>query len=94
MTASPHPSPSDEIVCRELVELVTPYLDDALPPDERALVDAHLASCDGCEAYVQQMRMTIRAIGHVSEDAITSKTREDVLAIFRNWRDRQAGQGR
>jgi anti-sigma factor RsiW len=94
MTASPHSSPSDEIVCRELVELVTPYLEDALPPDERALVDQHLASCDGCAAYVQQMRLTIRAIGHVSEDAITSKTREDVLAIFRNWRGRQAERER
>ena len=89
MTASPHPSPSDEIDCRELVELVTPYLEDVLPADERALVDQHLASCDGCEAYVQQMRLTIRAIGHVSEEAITSKTREDVLAIFRSWRERQ-----
>jgi anti-sigma factor RsiW len=89
MTASPHRSPSDEIVCRELVELVTPYLEDALPAEERALVDQHLASCDGCQAYVQQMRLTIMAIGHVSEDAITSKTREDVLAIFRTWRERQ-----
>jgi len=84
-----HPSPSDEIVCRELVELVTPYLEDALPSDERALVDQHLASCDGCQAYVHQMQVTIRAIGHVSDEAITSKTREDVLAIFRSWRDRQ-----
>jgi anti-sigma factor RsiW len=88
---SPHASASDEIVCRELVELVTPYLEDALPPDERALVDQHLASCDGCEAYVQQMRLTIRAVGHVSDEAITSKTRQDVLAIFRAWRDRRAG---
>jgi predicted anti-sigma-YlaC factor YlaD len=88
MTSSPHGSQSDEIVCRELVELVTPYLEDALPLDERALIDEHLASCDGCEAYVQQMRLTIRAIGHVSEEAITSKTREDVLSIFRAWRDR------
>ena len=94
MTASPHRSASDEIVCRELVELVTPYLEDALPSDERALVDAHLASCDGCASYVQQMRVTIRAIGHVSEDAITSKTREDVLAIFRSWRERQTRTGR
>jgi anti-sigma factor RsiW len=86
---SPHHSPTDEIVCRELVELVTPYLEDVLPPDERALVDEHLAGCDGCTAYVQQMRLTIKAIGHVSEEAITSKTREDVLAIFRAWRDRQ-----
>jgi len=87
---SPHHSPTDEIVCRELVELVTPYLEDVLPPDERALVEEHLASCDGCTAYVQQMRLTIKAIGHVSEEAITSKTREDVLAIFRAWRDREA----
>ena len=87
---SAHHSPTDEIVCRELVELVTPYLEDVLPSDERALVDQHLASCDGCTAYVQQMRLTIKAIGHVSEEAITSKTREDVLAIFRAWRDRQS----
>ena len=87
---SPHASSSDELVCRELVELVTPYLEDVLPPDERALVDRHLAACDGCEAYVQQMRMTIRAVGHVSEEAITSKTRQDVLDIFRAWRDGRA----
>jgi predicted anti-sigma-YlaC factor YlaD len=90
--SSTHRSPSDEIVCRELVELVTPDLEGALLPDERALVDQHLANCDGCQAYVQQMRLTIRAIGHVSEEAITSQTREDVLAIFRSWRDRQTGQ--
>jgi anti-sigma factor RsiW len=89
MTATPHRTPSDEIVCRELVELVTPYLEDALPPEERALVDQHLASCDGCQAYVQQMRLTIQAVGHVPEEAITSKTRDDVLAIFRSWRDRK-----
>jgi anti-sigma factor RsiW len=82
-----HASPSDEIVCRELVELVTPYLEDVLPADERALIDQHLASCDGCQAYVQQMRLTIRAIGHVSAEAITSQTRAEVLAIFRAWRD-------
>lgn len=88
----PHASPSDEIVCRELVELVTPYLEDALPADERALVDRHLATCEGCQAYVQQMRLTIRAIGHVPEEPITSKTRDDVLKIFRAWRDRAATQ--
>jgi hypothetical protein len=93
MTASSHPWPSDEIVCRELVELVTPYIEDVLPPGERALVDQHLASCDGCEAYMQQMRLTIRAIGHIPEDAVTSKTREDVLAIFRAWRERHTRRG-
>jgi hypothetical protein len=86
----PHASPSDEIACRELVELVTPYLENVMPADERALVDQHLAGCDGCQTYVQQMRLTIQAIGHVSDEAITSQTREQVLAIFRAWRDGRA----
>jgi anti-sigma factor RsiW len=82
----PHVSPSDEIACRELVELVTPYLEGVMPPEERSAVDRHLAACDGCRTYVEQMRLTIRAIGHVSDEAITSRTREEVLAIFRTWR--------
>ena len=86
-----HASPSDEIVCRELVELVTPYLDNVMPADERALVERHLASCDGCHTYVEQMRLTIRAVGHVPAEAITSQTREQVLAIFRAWRDGSLG---
>jgi predicted anti-sigma-YlaC factor YlaD len=84
---APHASPSDEIVCRELVELVTPYLENVLPPDERALIDGHLNECDGCRTYLEQMQMTIRAIGHVPEEPITAQTREEVLAIFRTWRD-------
>ena len=45
--------------CRELVELVTAYLDGDLSPGERKRFDAHLASCDGCTTYVEQMRRTI-----------------------------------
>ncbi len=81
-----HPSPADEIVCREFVELVTPYLEDVLPPDERAIIERHLDACDGCRTYLEQMRQTIRAIGHITDDAITARTRDEVLAIFRAWR--------
>ena len=83
---TPHTSPQDEIICRELVELVTPYLENVLPPEERAVIDRHLDACDGCRTYVEQMRQTIRALGHVSDEAITAQTREQVLAIFRAWR--------
>ena len=79
-------SPADEIVCREFVELVTPYLEDVLPPDERAIIERHLDACDGCRTYLEQMRQTIRAIGHISHEPITSRTRDEVLAIFRAWR--------
>ena len=81
-----HALPADEIVCREFVELVTPYLEDVLPPDERALIERHLDACDGCRTYLEQMRQTIRAVGHISDEPITSRTRDEVLAIFRAWR--------
>jgi anti-sigma factor RsiW len=79
-------APNDEIVCKELVELVTPYLEDVLPANERATIERHLAECDGCRTYVEQMRQTIRAIGHVPHEPITARTRGEVLAIFRAWK--------
>jgi predicted anti-sigma-YlaC factor YlaD len=65
---------------------VTPYLEDVLPPDKRALIERHLDACDDCRTYLEQMRQTIRAIGHISHEPITSRTRDEVLAIFRAWR--------
>jgi len=55
------------IHCRELVELVTDYLDGVLPAHERAGIDAHLARCEGCTAYVGQFRATIALIGQTRE---------------------------
>ena len=46
--------------CRELVELVTAYLEGALSSGERKRFDAHLAGCDGCTTYVEQMRAIYR----------------------------------
>ena len=80
---------NDEIVCKELVELVTPYLEDVLAANERAAIERHLAECDGCRTYVEQMRRTIRAIGHIPHEPITSSTRDEVLAIFRAWSARR-----
>ena len=56
------------IHCRELVERVTAYLDDALPATERAEIDAHLAQCDGCTVYLGQLRATITLIRRTAEN--------------------------
>jgi anti-sigma factor RsiW len=54
-----------DLACRDLVELVTAYLDGALPPAEAAAVDAHLAGCAGCRHYLDQIRVTVTALGRV-----------------------------
>jgi anti-sigma factor RsiW len=47
------------MTCQELVELVTDYLEGALPPEDAARFEAHVGSCPGCEAYLEQIRTTI-----------------------------------
>jgi anti-sigma factor RsiW len=53
------------LCCREVVELVTDYLEGALPARTRARVERHLARCRGCAAYVQQMREVVRLLANL-----------------------------
>jgi anti-sigma factor RsiW len=71
--------------CREVVELVTDYLDDALDPKARARLDAHLRDCDGCAAYLEQLRATIRVAGRLAPGAIPDATMSRLVAAFRSW---------
>jgi anti-sigma factor RsiW len=80
--------PPDELTCRELVELVTDYLEGALPDEERARFEAHLAECDGCAAYLAQMRDTLRIAGRLREESIAPEARESLLRAFRDWKER------
>jgi anti-sigma factor RsiW len=81
MTESP-----DHISCRQLVELVTGYLEGALPVGEMALVEQHLNFCEGCVWYVEQLRDTIAAAGRIAEADIAEGDRERLLSAFRAWR--------
>jgi anti-sigma factor RsiW len=68
--------------CRELVELVTDYLEGQLPAAVRERVDRHLAGCDGCSAYLEQMRVTLRALGSIPEETISDEARETLVVAF------------
>ena len=85
MTAMQMPR-SEDLTCKELVELVTEYFEESLPPRVRARFEEHLAVCPGCTTYVEQMRQAIRAMGQLSEDSLDPKTRDELLALFRNWK--------
>ena len=57
------PESAEHITCQEVVELVTDYLETALPADETALFEQHLNFCEGCVWYVDQMRTTVETVG-------------------------------
>lgn len=75
-----------EITCQELVELITDYLDDALPAEERARFERHLAYCPGCRVYLEQMRVTLRLLGTLSARDLPEATQQGLLAAFRGLR--------
>jgi anti-sigma factor RsiW len=81
-------SAQDEMTCRELVEVLTDYLEGALAPRDRQRLEQHLDECRYCAEYVEQMRLTIDSLGGISEESIPPQKREELLAAFRGWRER------
>jgi anti-sigma factor RsiW len=78
-------SHTGELSCREVVEMVTDYLEDALPPEVRLWVELHLATCAGCGAYLDQMRETVRLLGTLSEEPLEPAVRVELVQAFRDW---------
>lgn len=74
-----------EMPCRELVELVTDYLEDRLSPIDRARFEAHLTECEACRTYLEQFRQTIRVLGRLPEESLSPEAREALLTAFRGW---------
>jgi predicted anti-sigma-YlaC factor YlaD len=75
-----------EITCRELVELVTEYLEGAMEPSERARLDEHLSGCRSCRHYLKQMRGTIKTVGQLREESVTPEAQDALLDVFRAWK--------
>lgn len=74
-----------EMPCRELVELVTDYLEDRLAPLDRARFEAHIAACEACRIYLEQFRQTVQTLGRLPQESLSSEARNALLAAFRGW---------
>jgi anti-sigma factor RsiW len=80
------PDRGEHVSCQEVVELVTDYLEAALPPEEASLFEEHVNFCEGCEWYLEQMRTTIATVGRISEQDVPPETRDRLMATFRDWK--------
>jgi anti-sigma factor RsiW len=73
-------------VCEEMVELITDYLEGALSRSQRRRFEAHIANCEHCAEYLEQMRATIRLTGRLPAEALTPQMSEELGALWRSWR--------
>jgi len=72
----------DDVRCREVVEVLTDYLDGALPSDQREALEQHLLACAGCATHLQQLRTSVRLTGRLSADEVPPPLMERLLAAF------------
>jgi anti-sigma factor RsiW len=78
------------LTCCQMVELMTAYLDGALSDGERARFEAHVAACDPCHTYLEQMRMTIRVTGEMPPLTLPPEVERHLLEAFRGWKAAEA----
>jgi anti-sigma factor RsiW len=79
------------LTCRQVVELVTEYLDGVMDPRRRARFEAHLAGCDGCAAYLEQFRTTVAVVGRLDAGDVPEPVMSELIAAFRSWTDERPG---
>jgi len=78
-----------EISCKELVDLVADYMEEALSDDARAQFEQHLSECGYCSAYIQQMHVTVKLTHQLAETETDKPAPTEILDIFRKWKQEQ-----
>jgi anti-sigma factor (TIGR02949 family) len=74
------------MTCREVVELMTDYLDGALSSVQRERFEQHMRGCDGCRAYLAQLRTARRLMGRVAEEPVPESLKAELMEAFRTWK--------
>lgn len=72
--------------CQEVVELASEYLEGAMTSDERTRFELHLNLCDGCYAFLEQVRTTSEIAGVLPEEQIPEEIKTKLLTAFRDWK--------
>jgi predicted anti-sigma-YlaC factor YlaD len=80
-----------EIACREVVELVTEYLEATLLYPDRTRFEMHLCLCDGCRAYLRQVRQVVRTASQLGHEPAPPASKEELLTLFREWKRGSGG---
>ncbi len=77
------------LTCRDIVQLMTEYLEGTMPTEERLRFERHVAICPACRGFLAQMRETLRLSGDVTEESISPEVRAELLAAFRDWKPKE-----
>jgi len=76
----------EDTACQDVVELITDYLGATLSAEQTAAIEAHLDECDGCKAYLDQVRATIGLLASMPSEALSDQTFATLMRAFKEQR--------
>lgn len=66
-------TPSENANCRKVLPLLVAHIENALTPDARATVDAHLSRCASCRGERDALAQTLSDISAFREESVPSE---------------------
>ncbi len=72
--------------CRDVTEMTTDYLDNALPLRQRVAMRWHLAICSFCRRHLKQLRATITLLRHMPHPPFPPEREAVLMAELRRER--------
>ena len=75
-----------DIVCQQWVEMVTDYLEGALPKALHGAAERHLAACPHCREYLDQMRRTIAVSRRLRQEDVPDDVVDALARAFADYR--------
>jgi hypothetical protein len=74
--------------CYEAIDLMGDELEGRLAPEFRAGFEEHMDICAACGTYLDQLRITLRALENMPRESISPRTRSELIAAFqREWKE-------
>lgn len=78
-------STPEALTCAQFVEIISDYIEGALPSADKTRVEEHLALCPGCVYYLDQLETTIRLTGRLRPEDVSDDAAATLLDAFRDW---------
>ncbi len=73
------------LVCRDVTELVTDFVEGRMGPWDRLRFQLHLGMCRHCREYVRQIRATVRTTGRLPQSPPPPGVEAELLRRFKRW---------
>jgi anti-sigma factor RsiW len=68
------------LVCRDISEMTTDYLDDALPWGKRLAMRLHLSICGMCRRHLEQVRQTMALLRLLPRPPVAEMVEDTIIA--------------